>query len=122
MPNIDEILGGARDAITVRRVYGEPIEQEGTTVVPAAAVRGGGGGGGDSEGNGGGGFGVAARPVGAYVIRDGEVVWRPAVDVNRARTRLAGRLGARACWWRGRSAAGSRVVSPSVRFGERRLA
>jgi uncharacterized spore protein YtfJ len=83
MPNIDEILGGARDAITVRRVYGEPIEQEGVTVVPAAAVRGGGGGGGDSGGNGGGGFGVAARPVGAYVIRDGEVVWRPAVDVNR---------------------------------------
>ena len=29
MPNIDEILEGARDAITVRRVYGEPIEQEG---------------------------------------------------------------------------------------------
>jgi uncharacterized spore protein YtfJ len=83
MPNIDEILGGARDAITVRRVYGEPIEQEGLTVIPAAAVRGGGGGGGDSDGNGGGGFGVAARPVGAYVIRDGEVVWRPAVDVNR---------------------------------------
>jgi uncharacterized spore protein YtfJ len=65
MPNIDEILGGARDAITVRRVYGEPIEQDGLTVVPAAAVRGGGGGGADSEGNGGGGFGVAARPVGA---------------------------------------------------------
>lgn len=83
MPNIDEILDGARDAITVRRVYGEPIEQEDMTVVPAAAVRGGGGGGGDSEGNGGGGFGVAARPVGAYVIRDGDVLWRPAVDVNR---------------------------------------
>ena len=83
MPNIDEILEGARDAITVRRVYGEPIEQEDMTVVPAAAVRGGGGGGGDSEGNGGGGFGVAARPVGVYVIRDGEVLWRPAVDVNR---------------------------------------
>ena len=52
MPNIDEIIGGARDAITVRRVYGEPIEQEGVTLVPAAAVRSGGGGGGDSEGNG----------------------------------------------------------------------
>jgi uncharacterized spore protein YtfJ len=83
MPNIDEIIGGARDAITVRRVYGEPIEQEGVTLVPAAAVRGGGGGGGDSEGNGGGGFGISARPVGAYAIRDGEVRWRPAVDVNR---------------------------------------
>ena len=83
MPNVDEILGGARDAITVRRVYGEPIEQEGVTIIPAAAVRGGGGGGGDAEGNGGGGFGVSARPIGAYVIRDGEVRWRPAVDVNR---------------------------------------
>ena len=83
MPNIDELLEGARDALSVRRVYGEPIELEGITVVPAAAVRGGGGGGGDTVGNGGGGFGVAARPVGAYVIRDGEVVWRPAVDVNR---------------------------------------
>jgi uncharacterized spore protein YtfJ len=83
VPNIDEILGRARDAITVRRVFGEPIEQDGLTVVPAAAVRGGGGGGGDSEGNGGGGFGVSARPVGAYVIREGEVRWRPAVDVNR---------------------------------------
>jgi uncharacterized spore protein YtfJ len=50
MRNIDEILGGARDAITVRRVYVEPIEQDGATIVPAAAVRGGGGGGGDSEG------------------------------------------------------------------------
>jgi uncharacterized spore protein YtfJ len=73
MPNVDEILGGARDALTVRRVFGEPIEQEGATVVPVAAVRGGAGGGGDDAGNGGGGFGLSARPVGAYVIRDGEV-------------------------------------------------
>jgi uncharacterized spore protein YtfJ len=83
MPNIDELLAGARDALTVRRVYGEPIEQEDVTLIPVAAIRGGGGGGGDSEGNGGGGFGVSARPVGAYVIRDGEVDWRPAVDANR---------------------------------------
>ena len=127
MPNIDEILGGARDAITVRRVYGEPIEQEGMTVVPAAAVRGGGGGGGDSDGNGGGGFGVAARPVGAYVIRDGEV--RLAPGRRREPVALGWQVvvGARACSWRGRSAAGSRVVSaacrvrlPSVRLRERR--
>jgi uncharacterized spore protein YtfJ len=104
VPNIDEILGGARDAITVRRVYGEPIEQEGMTVVPAAAVRGGGGGGGDSNGNGGGGFGVAARPVGAYVIRDGEVVWRPAVDVNRVVIgwQVVSALGLLAAWAVGR--------------------
>jgi uncharacterized spore protein YtfJ len=83
MPNVDEILEGARDAITVKRVYGDPVEREGVTIVPAAAVGGGGGGGGDDEGNGGGGFGVKARPVGAWVIRGDEVAWRPAVDVNR---------------------------------------
>jgi len=31
----------------------------------------------------GGGFGLNAKPAGAYVIRDGRVSWRPAVDVNR---------------------------------------
>ena len=79
---VDELLEGARDAISVRRVYGEPIERDGVTVVPAAMVFGGGGGGGDAEGNGGGGFGLAGRPVGAWVIRDSEVSWRPAVDLT----------------------------------------
>lgn len=83
MPNVDELLHGARDAITVKRVYGDPIEGEGITVVPAAVVRGGGGGGGDAEHNGGAGFGVQARPVGAWVIRDGDVTWKPALDLNR---------------------------------------
>jgi uncharacterized spore protein YtfJ len=83
MANVDELLEGARDAITVKRVYGDPIEQDGLTVVPAAAVRGGGGGGGDADHNGGGGFGLAATPVGAWVIRNGEATWKPAVDVNR---------------------------------------
>jgi len=83
MPNVDEILGGARDAITVRRVFGEPIEQDGLTVVPVANVRGVGGGGGDTEVNGGGGFGVSASPAGVYVIADGQARWRPAVNVNR---------------------------------------
>lgn len=83
MPNVDEVLEGARDAITVKRVYGDPIETEGVTVVPAAAVGGGGGGGGDAEQNGGAGFGLRARPVGAYVIRGDQVTWVPAVDVSR---------------------------------------
>jgi uncharacterized spore protein YtfJ len=83
MPNVDEILKGAQDTLTVTRVYGEPIETDGVTVVPAAAVRGGGGGGGDAEGDGGGGFGVMAKPVGAYVIRGNQVSWVPAVDVTR---------------------------------------
>jgi uncharacterized spore protein YtfJ len=79
---VDELLQGARDAITVRRVYGEATEAEGVTLIPAAMVVGGGGGGGDEAGNGGGGFGLAARPIGAWVIRDGDVSWRPAVDLT----------------------------------------
>jgi uncharacterized spore protein YtfJ len=83
MPDVDQMWKGTRDAVTVKRVYGEPVERDGVTLIPAAVVRGGAGGGGDSQGNGGGGFGVTARPIGAYVIRNGEVSWRPAVDVNR---------------------------------------
>ena len=29
------------------------------------------------------GFGLAGRPAGAWVIRDGEVTWKPAIDVTR---------------------------------------
>jgi uncharacterized spore protein YtfJ len=83
MPDVDQMWKGTRDAVTVKRVYGEPVERDGVTLIPAATVRGGAGGGGDSQGNGGGGFGVMARPIGAYVIRDGGVTWRPAVDLNR---------------------------------------
>jgi uncharacterized spore protein YtfJ len=83
MPDVDEILRGARESISVTRVFGEPHEQDGVTVIPAASVRGGGGGGGDNEDNGGGGFGLTAKPAGAYVIKDGEVRWEPAVDPNR---------------------------------------
>jgi uncharacterized spore protein YtfJ len=75
-----------RDAVTARRVYGDPVERDGVTLVPAAAVRGGGGGGGggDEEGGGGGtGYGLAGRPVGAYVISGGEVRWEPIIDRTR---------------------------------------
>jgi uncharacterized spore protein YtfJ len=81
--NVEELLSGARDAISVRRVYGDPIERDGVVVIPAAVVGGGGGGGGDSEDNGGGGFGLRARPVGAYVIKNGEVSWKPVFDPSR---------------------------------------
>ncbi|HEX2194390.1 MAG TPA: sporulation protein [Candidatus Limnocylindria bacterium] len=80
---VSEMLEGAREAITVRRVYGDPIEAEGVTIIPAADVRGGGGGGADTQDNGGGGFGLIARPVGVYVVRGGDVRWEPAVDVSR---------------------------------------
>ena len=80
-------VGGAREALASQRVFGEVVERDGVTVIPAALVQGGGGGGGgtDSDGDsgGGGGFGVRARPVGAYVIRDGTVRWEPAWDLTR---------------------------------------
>jgi uncharacterized spore protein YtfJ len=81
--NVTEMLSDAREAMSAKRVYGDPIEREGLTIIPAADVRGGGGGGGDAENNGGGGFGLTARPVGVYVVKNGEVNWEPAVDVNR---------------------------------------
>lgn len=92
MPDIDKLLQGARDAITVRRVYGEPYEKDGVTLIPAAAVRGGGGGGegegegpeGEGAGSGSGaGFGMTARPVGAFQIKGDEVSWVPAADTTR---------------------------------------
>ena len=86
MPNIDELMDGARDALTVKRVYGDPYEKDGMTFIPAAAVMGGGGGGGGEEGDrsgSGGGFGVRARPVGAYRIKGDEIEWIPATDTTR---------------------------------------
>lgn len=84
--NIDEMLTGARDVMTVKRVYGDPIERDGIMVIPAANVVGGGGGGSDTENNGGGGFGVSATPAGAWIIRDGQVEWEPAIDATRLAT------------------------------------
>jgi uncharacterized spore protein YtfJ len=82
-----ETISGARDAITVKRVYGEPYERNGVAVIPAAAVQGGGGGGGgdepDGRTGGGGGFGLRARPVGAFVVRGEQVSWKPAIDLSR---------------------------------------
>ncbi|MDP9265158.1 MAG: sporulation protein [Chloroflexota bacterium] len=82
---IQETLAQAQEAMTVKRVYGEPFEKDGVTIIPAAAVRGGGGGGG---GDGGGvGYGIVARPVGAFIVKGGEVTWKPAVDATRVALR-----------------------------------
>lgn len=76
-----QVLQSAQDAISARRVFGEPIQAEGATILPVAVVGGGGGGGARGEG-GGVGYGMGARPAGVYVIRNGRVSWRPAVNVN----------------------------------------
>lgn len=83
---LQELISGARDAVSVKRVYGDPYEKNGLTVIPAATVRGGGGGGTGDEGDdsgGGAGFGLMARPSGAWIIEEGRATWKPAVDVNR---------------------------------------
>ena len=86
--DVQQLIGQARDALTVKRVFGEPYEKNGMTVVPVAKVMGGAGGGSGQgpggEGRGeGGGFGMQARPVGVFVVRGDDATWRPAVDVNR---------------------------------------
>jgi uncharacterized spore protein YtfJ len=112
---VETLMDQARDTITVKRVFGEPIEKDGITIIPVANVMGGAGGGrgegpapmtpttlvtsgegeeGDAEApsgmgasltasGSGAGFGVRATPAGAYVIRDGEVSWQPAMDLTR---------------------------------------
>jgi uncharacterized spore protein YtfJ len=80
--NVDQLVRDTQDAITVRRVFGDPIEKDGITIIPAAKVMGGAGGGGP-EGMGGAGFGIRARPAGVYVIKDGNVTWEAALDINR---------------------------------------
>jgi uncharacterized spore protein YtfJ len=85
---VQDVIAQARDALTVKRVFGEPYEKDGVTIIPAARVLGGAGGGGGEDPQGqakgsGSGFGMTARPVGALVIRDGQLRWQPAVDVTR---------------------------------------
>jgi uncharacterized spore protein YtfJ len=124
-----QALSGIQSAINAHRVFGVPIHANGATIIPTTSVRGGGGGGGRSE-QGGAGFGLKARPVGVYVIRDDKVSWRPAVDVNRVilggqvvalllmlsplvRRVFSSRRTARPWWQLGR---GSRLLAGSKRF------
>jgi len=102
--SVDLVTESARDALTVRRVFGEAYVNGDTTVIPVATVMGGSGmgyggaarpdakgspgaqdgaaGGAEGEG-GGGGFGMVAKPAGVFVVHDGSVQWQPALDVNR---------------------------------------
>ena len=90
---LPEVLGRPADAAQVRRVFGDPIERDGVTIVPTASVRGGAGGGGgrgrspkqeEGEGEGiGGGYGFMARPAGVFVIHGDQVDWRPALDLGK---------------------------------------
>lgn len=95
---IERILSGASESLSVRRCFGEPVEHGGTLVIPVAFVAGGGGGGEGEEGRPeepgeqkelsgragrGGGFGGISWPLGVYVVKEGHVRWVPAVDATR---------------------------------------
>jgi uncharacterized spore protein YtfJ len=89
-PVLDSLRGLVDDA-TAGKVFGSPIQHDGVVVLPVAKVGGGAGGGsgtgpapdGQESGGTGGGFGIAAKPLGVFVLTNGKVTWRPAVDVNR---------------------------------------
>jgi uncharacterized spore protein YtfJ len=98
MPTLTELMQDARESIGAKRVFGEPYEKNGITVIPAAKITGGvGGADGEPAAGGepgaktgprrptmfGGGYGLSGHPVGAYVIKGDKVAWLPAVDVNR---------------------------------------
>lgn len=80
-------MGGFASASAV---YGDPVDQEGVTVVPVARVRWGFGSGAgmDTDGHGtgepdiggGGGGLVSAHPIGFIELRDGEAEFRPIKD------------------------------------------
>ena len=107
--DVHEVMNHARDAMTVKRVFGDPYEKDGVTVIPVASVMGGAGAGGgtgaraqpagasEEAGEEGGqdsgygmGYGLRATPAGVYVIKGGEVEWKPALDMNRLTLQRAG--------------------------------
>lgn len=90
-----ETIRGTKDALTVRRVFGDAYELDGVTIIPVARVAGGAGGGagegegpdGDGERSGGSGFGtgfgMGVSPLGVYEVRGSTATWKPAMDINR---------------------------------------
>lgn len=90
-PAAEPILDRLHRLVSTVTVFGDPIEHDGLTVIPAARVTAGGGGGrgidqgGEREGDGGG-AGLLARPAGAFIINDGRVTWKPAVTFETVAT------------------------------------
>jgi len=73
-------LGIAADA---KRIYGEPVERDGLTVIPVAKLGygfGGGGGKKEKEEGMGGAGGLGMMPVGYIEIKNGETRFRPMRD------------------------------------------
>ena len=71
--DVQELLSRATDTVTVKKVYGDPIERDGALVIPVARVRGGAGGGAgtdkDQEASGSGGGLPSCGACGRTAIR-----------------------------------------------------
>src|SRR5215471_1467610 len=109
--DVGKLLMKVSDDLSVRRAFGTAYEKDDMLIIPVALVTGGGGGGmgrprhddqaagpgsppGESPAgddttprdpertDAGGGFGGLVLPSGAYVVKDGQVRWVPAVDVT----------------------------------------
>lgn len=81
-----ETLRAAVDGSEPGQLFGEPVVHGDIVLLPVAKIaRGGGGGGGTGRGESGsgGGFGTAAKGLGVFMLKDGQVSWHPAVDVTR---------------------------------------
>jgi uncharacterized spore protein YtfJ len=111
-----ELLDRLRKFYTVERVYGEPMEIMGKTIIPVARVGAvGGAGGGEGEtplavteedaaegataerdiGSGMGfGFGGGATPVGFLVVEEGQTKWVPIVNVEKIAIKALGVVAA----------------------------
>jgi uncharacterized spore protein YtfJ len=98
--NAKDLLNKVGSNLSVGRSFGTAYEKDGLLIIPVAFVAGGGGGGegpteatppndtdddetiGESPTGSGAGFGGVVFPVGAYVVRDDDVRWVPAVNVT----------------------------------------
>ena len=109
--DVGKLLMKVSDDLSVHRAFGTAYEKDDMLIIPVALVTGGGGGGTarprrrDPEGgpgsppeespggpdatpqdsertDAGGGFGGLVLPSGAYVVKDGQVRWVPAVDMT----------------------------------------
>lgn len=81
MPNVTKQLADTVTSVGVHAAYGDPVDLDGTRIIPVALASygfGGGEGGTAEAGEGsGGGGGGAAIPIGAYVTRDGYTRFEP---------------------------------------------
>jgi len=83
-----DVFARFANTFAAKQVYSEPYEVDGITVITAAAIGGGAGmrKAGSEQEAGRGGMGGSARPVGAFIIQNGAVTWKPAFDLQRVLT------------------------------------